>query len=269
MVVNTYEADLLAWRQMLDDRLRAEDGWLTLAGLHWLHQGENTLGSASDADILLPDSAPPRLGSLHFDGAQVVLRTDMPVLVDGVETQRAVLREDMAGASLVKSGAVTFFVIKRAGQYGVRVRDADSPARQTFTGRQWYPVNPDSVISATYIPHPEPRTMDVLNSVEQIVAIENPGVVQFELDGQTLQLEAFDNGDQGLWFLFKDATNGKTTYGSGRFLSAEYPEDGIVLLDFNRAYNPPCAFTPYATCPLAPKQNTLTVNIEAGEKYHL
>ncbi len=268
---STYETDLKTWRDSLDERLRSEEGWLSLAGLYWLHEGENTVGSDPASEITLPpDSTPQHLGTVSFQNGVATLHVtcDEPVTVDGTALRSAVLRDDHDpnGPSLVTIRAITFHIIKREDQYGVRVRDQNNPARQTFTGRKWYPINPDYHVQAHFSPHATPRSLSVVNSVGILVPMENPGSVEFDLRDQHLRLEAFTADEGELWFIFKDKTNGASTYGAGRFLTAPVFPDGSVDLDFNRTYNPPCAFTPYATCPLPPRENILPVEIAAGER---
>jgi uncharacterized protein (DUF1684 family) len=268
--IQLYEAEISTWRQSLDERLRRDDSWLTLAGLHWLHQGQNTAGTHPACEILLPpDSAPDQLGVIDFheDVATLTVTCAEPVTVDSSPASSAVLRDDNHndGPSIVAIRAISFFVIKRENHYGIRVRDTNNPARKLFTGRKWYPINPDYHLTAKFIAHPTPRTLTVINSVGLPAPMENPGYAEFELHGQTLRLEAFTANESELWFIFRDGTSGKSTYGSGRFLYGKLHQDNTIDLDFNRTYNPPCCFTIYATCPLPPKENILSIPIEAGE----
>jgi uncharacterized protein (DUF1684 family) len=252
----------------MDDDLRVDNGWLTLAGLHWLHEGKNTLGSSAACDIPLPSAAPEHLGVIQFRDGEALLHINESMLINGEPTQTTHLLSDWDddGPTIVETGSISFFVIKRGDQYAVRIRDRNSPARQTFTGRQWFAVDPAFRVTAAFTPHPTPRTIEVLNTLGILVQMENPGYVEFALNGQRLTLEAFDANDNQFWFIFRDATSGRQTYGAGRFLYASRNADHTVTLDFNRAYSPPCAFTPYATCPLPPKANILSIAIEAGEK---
>jgi uncharacterized protein len=269
----SYEAELAAWHAEKENNLRSDSGWLTLAGLHWLHEGENTVGSDPTCDVALPiGSTPEHIGTitLHDGVATLLITTDETVTVDDQTVSSTVLRNSHAagGPSFVRVRGITFFVIKREDQYGIRVRDINNSARQTFNGRRWYPTNPALHVTGQFHKHPEPRRLTVISSVGMATPMENPGWVEFELDGQTQHLEAFDTDNEDkreLWFIFKDATNGKTTYGAGRFMYSVVSPDGQVDLDFNRSYSPPCAFTPYATCPLPPRENILKVAIEAGE----
>lgn len=269
--LETYEKDIEAWRKEREERLRREDGWLTLAGLYWLQEGENSIETDPASNIALPiGGARDSVGIIDFHDGKAVLRVtgNEPVLVDDAPTKTAVLRDDAAeaGPSLVKIGAITFFVIKRGDQYGVRVRDANSPERQSFTGRKWFDINVDYRLRAKFVPHDPVRNISVVNTVGLLTPMDNPGYVEFSLHGQELRLEAFSEDDGELWFIFKDATSGKSTYGAGRYLIARLADDDSVDLDFNKTYNPPCVFTKYATCPLPPKENVLPIAIEAGEK---
>ena len=265
-----YEAELEQWRHERDDDLTAEDGWLTVVGLVWLREGENSLGSAPGSDVTLPDSAPPRVGTLTLADGVVTLdvTTDTPLLVDGEALHTATLRPDVAagGPTRVVIGPVNFFIIRRADQYGVRVRDRANPARTHFEGRKWYATDSGYHVTGRFTPHQPARTVEVVTSTGLLTPLQNVGRVDFTLHGQPLSLEAFDGGAERLWFILKDATSGERTYGAGRFMYAPLLSDGVVALDFNRAYHPPCAFSHYATCPLPPRENILPVAIEAGER---
>ncbi|MEO8397282.1 MAG: DUF1684 domain-containing protein [Chloroflexota bacterium] len=265
----TYEAEIEAWRQSMTEKLRAETGWLTLTGLYWLHEGQNTVGSDPASDVVLPESAPTQLGGIDFNDhkATLHLTAAVEVRVDGVVAAKMTHLNDDAnplGASRVEIGSVNFFIIERSGQYGIRMRDKNNPARQTFTGRVWFPIDPAYRVSAAFTPHPQPKTLDILNVVGLIEPTLNPGYVDFTLDGHSVRLEAFEGGQDQLWFVFRDTS--PLTYPASRFLYAPLHPDATATLDFNKAYNPPCAFTPYATCPLPPKQNILSFPIEVGEK---
>ena len=266
-----YVSEIEAWREDMERQLRAENGWLTVVGLDWLHEGENTVGSDPSSDVLLPESLPLLVGIIHFHDGQVAFQvlTEAPVRVDGVEVRTVELRHDHAadGPSLVKIGSVTFNVIKRGDQYGVRVRDANNEARRTFAGRDWFSVDASYHVNATFTPHPTGRKMELENSIGSHTELTNPGCVDFSLQGQPVCLQAFDGGERRLWMIFRDTTSGTSTYSAGRFLYADMDENGNVDLDFNKAYHPPCAFTPYATCPLPPRQNVVPMAITAGERF--
>ncbi len=266
--LDTYRAEIEAWRQAQEEELRAETGWLTLTGLYWLNEGENTLGSDPACAIGLPESAPARIGFIDFRDHSAVLHstTETAVSIDGVLVKDAALRDDHdpLGATKVELGTVSFNIIRRGDQYGVRVRDRNNPVRLNFTGRTWFPVDPTYRVTAIFTPYDQMRQFDVTTIAAVDIPMESPGYVDFVLSNHQVRLEAFSADDHELWFVFRDT--GKQIYRAARFLDAPLNADGTVILDFNRAYNPPCAFTPYATCPLPPKGNSLSFPIEAGEK---
>jgi uncharacterized protein len=268
-----YESQITEWRSTLDANLRREDGWLSLVGLFWLREGEQKIGTGRRNDIFLPSgSAPESVGTITLKDGQVTFQAATDVQIDGVNAQEAVLKDDVEtnyNPTRVSVGSITFHLIRRADQIAIRVRDRNNPRLKLFTGRRWYDINPAYRIKATFARHPAPREVLILNSAGIEVTMLNLGRVFFQMGDQSLYLDAFEydeNDPNSLWFLFKDRTNGSTTYGAGRFMTASILEDGTVDLDFNRAYSPPCAFTEYATCPLPTKDNVLPARIEAGER---
>lgn len=265
-----YVEQIQAWRADREQKLRADDSWLTLCALAWLNEGDNSIGSADTCDIQLPaSSVPPQLGTLHFkDGVGTLSVTaDTSVLVDGQPTRQAMLKSDAdhQKPSLVTVGDVSFFIIKRSDQYAIRARDKNSAVLKAFGGCTWFDVNPNYRVAGKFVAHTPARELPVVNVLGMIEATANPGVVHFELGGRAYAFEAFAGGKDSLFIVFRDATAGKTTYGSSRFLYAAMQSDGTVDLDFNKAYNPPCAFTTFATCPLPLPGNILPIAIEAGE----
>jgi uncharacterized protein len=268
-----YLRELKTWRMELEDSLRTDDGWLTLVGLYWLHIGQNPFGSAPNNTIQLPDNTPLQAGYIQYEADQFILHpTTNELFVFTEDGQHPIqepisLQTDRATPTIISIGTVRFFLIQRGDQVGVRVRDLANPARQTFAGRSWYAPDPTYRVTGHFNKHASPREMTIQNSAGQTVAMTNVGHVAFSLADQGLFLEAFDNGPDSLFLVFKDATSGIDTYGAGRFLVAPLAADGQnVDLDFNRAYFPPCAFTPYATCPRPPKENILPVAVPAGER---
>ena len=261
-----------AWRDKRHARLTSETGWLTLVGLHWLSPGENAFGSDPDLPVPLPaGKAPKRAGTLILkDGAvRLVPEPGAGLTIGGQPAGEQVLGDDTAERTdVVQLGDLSFFVIKRGDRIGVRVRDKNSPVLKGFKGIDAYDPDPKYRVTGTFHPYDVPRQVDIPNVLGTTERMEARGNVTFTLDGREHTLEPVieDPEHPLLWFIFKDATSGKSTYGGGRFLYAEMPKDGKVTIDFNQAYNPPCAFTPYATCPLPPKQNWLSVPVEAGEK---
>ena len=265
-------ASAKAWRDKRHTRLSSETGWLTLVGLHWLSPGENAFGSDPGLPVTLPPGkAPKRAGSLVLKDGRVHLDPDPAagITIDGKPAGPQVLGSDMdEKTDVVQLGDLSFFVIKRGEKIGVRVRDKSSPVLKGFKGIDYYAPDPKYRVTGTFHPYDPPRKVDIPNVLGTTESMEARGNVTFTLDGKEHTLEPVidDPEHPQLWFIFKDATSGKETYGGGRFLYAEMPKDGKVTIDFNQAYNPPCAFTPYATCPLPPKQNWLSARIEAGEK---
>lgn len=265
-----YVEEIVAWRREEDEALRRRDGWLALAGLHWLAEGTQSAGSGDGVDILLPASVPRSLGTFELRHGRAFFRRDpsLPAPLDGEPVAGEPLRPDVdVHPDFLRLGDITLTVIERAGRLGLRVWNNARPERTTFRGRTWYPADRAWSVRARFEPAAGRRMILVPNQLGDLNEEPLLGTASFTLNGGTGILQAVPNEDGKLWFLFADATNGKTTYPSGRFLVARPAEDGPVLLDFNRAYNPPCAFTPYATCPLPPQGNHLPMSIEAGETY--
>ena len=264
----SYRAQIEKWRQQREERLKAEEGWLTLAGLFWLKEGESTMGAGRENNFVLPPgSAPDKVGTFEFHGGKTVFQAapGAAVTVNGKAVSTASLTADSAGSpDVLRIGNLSMFVIQRGSRYGVRLKDKDSEARRKFAGTRWFPVAEEYRVTAKFVPYSPPKKIAVPNILGDVEQEASPGYVEFTLKGRQFRLDPVSEGD-GLFFIFKDLTGGKETYPSGRFLSADLPQNGEVVLDFNQAVNPPCAFTPYATCPLPPAQNHLPVRIEAGE----
>jgi uncharacterized protein len=265
----SYQTEVEQWRQQQEQELKADTGWLTVAGLFWLKNGVNTAGSDARSDIVLP-RGPAKLGEFDFEQGQTIFRPASGVLVSvsGKPASAASkLKPDTEGnPDQVQLNGLTMFVIHRGDRYAIRLKDTDSKFRKEFTGLHWFPVKPGYRVSAKFVVYEPPKLIAIPNVLGETTQMPSPGYVQFTLDGQSLRLDPVVEGDH-LFFIFHDETSGKETYPPGRFLDAELAKNGSVLLDFNKAYNPPCAVTPYATCPLPPKQNRLTVRIEAGELF--
>ncbi len=265
-----YRNEIESWRAQRMARLAADDGWLTVVGLTWLKEGSNRFGSDARSDVVLPASAPPHAGVLRLTGGQVTVEVapGATATVGGARVTSRPLRSDAGAADpdILALGSVTLQIIDRGGRLGARVKDRDAPARRAFHGTEWYAVKPEYRVTARFVPHPQPTTIVVPSVVGIPEPMASPGSVLFELGGKPFRLDpVLEPGSPELFFIFRDATSARTTYGAGRFLRADPPRDGRVVLDFNKAYSPPCAFTPYATCPLPPPQNRLAVAIEAGE----
>lgn len=266
-----YVASVERWRAEREARLRAEDGWLSLAGLFWLEPGQNRVGSDPSSPVRLP-GGPGELGVLELleEGVRFTAHPGVGVSLNGAPVQEAWLEADLSGhADTLALGSVKFYVIRRGERWGVRVIDNASPARREFRGLSWFPPDPRLRVRARLVPHPEPVTIPVVNVLGMVSESPSPGYAVFELEGREYRLLAESSDpERYLFFNFRDATSGRSTYPAGRYLSTEGVREGEFVLDFNKAINPPCAFTPYATCPLAPLANRLGVAVEAGEKHH-
>jgi uncharacterized protein len=264
-----YETEVGQWRQLQEQELKADGGWLTVAGLFWLNEGANSAGSAASNGIVLP-RGPAKLGEFDFRSGQVIFQPAAGVLanVNGMPAAEGTkLKPDTSGKpDQIELDGLTMFVIHRGDRYGIRLKDLDSKFRKDFTSRRWFPVKADYRVTAKFVAYNPPKMIAVPNVLGETSQMPSPGYVQFTLDGHELRLDPVVE-DESLFFIFHDKTSGKGTYPPGRFLHADFAKDGKVTLDFNKAYNPPCAFTPYATCPLPPKQNRLPLRIEAGEQF--
>jgi uncharacterized protein (DUF1684 family) len=273
----TYVASIAQWRGTVDASLRRDNGWLTLAGRYVMKSGENTIGSAKNNDIVLPEGVGPgRLGTMIIDDKMVLLK-----LADGI-TMKAQEGDFKGERVMVTSGEsrdwvtlgnMAFHVIERKGTYVLRLADNASLNRKTFPGRIWYGVNEGYRLQGKFVPFEPGKTLQIVDVIDELHDMPSPGYVEFKLNGRTMRLDAVaDPGDNELFIIMKDETAGKGTYNAGRFIVVEWPEavrdkGGPVTIDFNKAYNPPCAFSEYTTCPLPPEQNRLKVRVEAGEKY--
>jgi len=245
---SAYRASLAKWRQERESALKADGGWLTVTGLFWLKDGDNRVAGVP--------------GVFQFHGGKTVFRTDRGVAV--TSAGKPVSSIEVNENSPLDSGSLTFTVIERSGRYGVRLKDKNSKLRRDFHALRWFPAQESYRVQARFVP--QMKQLQIPNIIGSHFKMSSPGYVVFKLNGREMRLEpVIEEGENELFFIFKDQTAGKETYPAGRFLYADLPRDGKVELDFNKAENPPCAFTPYATCPLPPRQNFLPVRIEAGE----
>lgn len=269
----TYRAEVEGWRAEREAGLKADDGWLTLVGLHWLEEGANSFGSAKGNAIVLPGSALARAGTFEHRAGRttVVIERGVRASIGGQPVVRHQMQLGGGGAKpdVLEIGTLSMFVIRRGDRYALRVRDKESPTRRSFKGLDWFPVDEGYRIAARFVPHGAEKRIPIPNVLGTVSPMKSPGKVVFELQGKQLTLEPVYETDDAkeLFFIFKDETARKETYGAGRFLYSALPKDGKVVLDFNKAYSPPCAYTEYATCPLPPKQNVLPARIEAGERF--
>jgi uncharacterized protein len=250
----TYQAEILAWRHEREARLQADGGWLTVTGLFWLHEGANGFGTDPKNDIVLA-AGPPQAGIFDLHSGKVAAK------FDGRSRE---LRPDTD--DFVSAGRLRLYVIERAGRLGIRLKDPQSPYLREFHGIDYFPLRDEYRVLARFVP--DQKKVPITNILGQTEPEDSPGYVIFQLHGTEYRLRPVldDPSSPDLFFIFRDLTSEHETYGAGRFLDTPAPKAGQLVLDFNKAYNPPCAFTPYATCPLPPKENRLSVRIAAGEK---
>jgi uncharacterized protein (DUF1684 family) len=270
-----YQRVISDWRAEHEAKLKTDDGWLTVVGLAWLKQGENRVGSNPSFEVRLPKSAPDNVGTLTLKAGKVRFRPakGLAITMNGAPARETELKPDIdPNYDRLAVRRVKFFIVQREDRIGVRIKDNDSAARREFTGLKWYPVDPSWRIQAKFVPWDKPRKVTFDTAVGLKEQDESPGYVSFERNGKEYRLEPVVDGNE-LWFVMRDLTSGKTTYGASRFLYAAMPKNGLkqsgtVEIDFNKAENPPCVFTDFATCPLPPPQNRLPLAITAGERMY-
>ena len=271
MANEDYIKAIMKWRQEMDTNLRRENGWLALAGLFWLRKGVNTIGSDPDCDILLPERAPAKVGEFVFDGNNVTLNVelDINVEVNGVPTKIATLDADQENVpSFINFNEMRMVVVRRGTRVGIRLWDNTREERRTFPTREWYPIGDEFHLLTKYVRFATPKIVDLPDILGASQDVPMNGYVEFELGGQTHQLLVEEEPDHRLFIQFRDETNGDTTYPSGRYHYTDpYQENVPFYIDFNKAYNLPCAFTKYATCTFPPPENQLKVPVEAGEYF--
>jgi uncharacterized protein (DUF1684 family) len=261
------------WKAKRLASLTSETGWLTLTGLFWLKPGDNTFGRAQSTALSLDNPAlAGEAGSFVVAGNKVrfVARTGAGITHDGEPVTDIELASDnTASPTMLRSGSLTFYLIERVGKLGIRVRDSENPHRKNFQGLTYFPSEDGWVVDARFEPYQPHRKIPIVNILGMQEDMDAPGALVFTHAGREYRLDAVleDPADTELFILFADGTSGKETYGAGRFMYVPLPKNGVVRLNFNKAYNPPCAFNDFATCPLPPLQNRLaSVRIEAGEK---
>ncbi len=269
---DAYVASIEQWRQDRHERLSQPDGWFSLVGLFWLEDGENVCGSDPSAAVRLPEGAAARIGVFRKSQSGVEFEADPDasgVTADGQDVTAPVsLVTDAEGEpTVIEAGTVSMYLIDRGGRIGVRMKDSQSPALLAFEGIESYPVDPSWRLQARFVAYDPPKPIKVPNVLGTVSEEPSPGALEFSAGGSDHRLDVLSGGDDEYFIVFGDASNRNETYGGGRFLYAPVADaSGRAVIDFNLAYNPPCAFTPYATCPLPPRQNRLEVAVHAGEK---
>ena len=274
MADEEYVKGLEKWREEMDANLRRENDRLALAGLFWLQKGFNTFGSSRDCDIVLPKPAPRIIGAFEYDGTNVKLTLDLgqSVELNGKKWQEAAPLEtdDCETPSFVSYQTLRMVAIRRAHGVGVRLWDNARAERKDFPRRAWFPADDESRVSAMYTPYPVPVKVKLPNILGETEEDYMHGYVSFRLLERSHRLEVSELADGRLYIQFKDQSNGFSTYPAGRYVYTEpVTEEGLTTIDFNRAFNPPSAFSKYSTSTFAGKQNQMKVAVEAGEMYHI
>ena len=269
MPADPYRAEIAKFQQDREAALKTDVGWLTIAGLWFLTQPETTFGSDPLNDIVLPGAAPSRAGTFGLRDGKVSVKAASGVSfeLNGKTITEAELKPDGQGPpDRVTLGDLQFWVHNSGERLSIRVRDKNNPLRTEFAGTSWFPIDPAYRVEATYTPYAQPKIVEVPNILGDIDKLPIPGIATFTIKGQEHKLEPVaEAGDPQFWFIFRDLTSQKETYPAARFLYAPAPVNGRMILDFNRAQNPPCAYNPFTTCPLPTEQNRLRMRIEAGE----
>ena len=267
---DSYRESILAWQKERERNLIENDrSWLCLSGLFHLKEGRNTFGSDPTNDLVLSGAGIPlRVATFNLTNGKVTVKaaTGAPISVEGRPITSMTMRSDQDEHPdyLNLGNQITMLIIKRGPFTLIRVWDKNHPNRSSFKGLRFYPVNPDYCIHGSFIPYDQPKIIKITDIIGSTYDVSHPGHVSFQVDGKEQRMEAVAE-EEKLFFNFRDMTNGDTTYPGGRMLLADKSETGEVLMDFNLAYNPPCSYTDYATCPIPPEENRLTVRIEAGE----
>ncbi len=263
--------EVLDWREWRIEQLKDPTGYLNQIGLFWLQPGTYSFGSADSNDVIFGGGAAAQIGvfTVGPDGVSMQVFPGIDVRSGGELVQDIAIAADTTGDGvMVTHGALAWTVVEREGRYAVRLRDFEHPFVDTFGPLPYFDIDPSLRVQASLRRYPEPRIANVGTVIEGLgYHPQSPGIVEFEIDGQSYELEAYTSGER-LFYVFGDQTNRDATYGAGRFLYSTTPgEGGQTILDFNKSYSPPCAFNDFSTCPVASPRNRLAIRVEAGEKF--
>lgn len=255
------------WVKEYDKSRRSDDGWLSLVGLYWLKEGENSIGSAKDKQHRFPEELPLDFGNILVEKETVTFtRMSKEIKIDDKDIDSQVL---LLNKSVVSIGAFSFYIIKRERGFAIRLKNTDNPAIAKYKGTHFFPYSEAWAIPAKLTKHHVPQTINIATVYETVRKNDSAGWLDFEYNGKTIRMQAVSYGEEEtMSIMFADETSQETTYGAGRYLDVEWPKEGdMTVIDFNRAYNPPCAITEFATCPLPPRQNRLDFKVTAGELF--
>ena len=265
-----YVDSVKSWQAEREENLQKDRSWLTVAGLYWLREGENWVGTATSNDFVLPEgSAPATVGVFKFYDRKATFHAEDGVTItrDGKPIQpKQIVELEMGEKHAIAINDLKMWLHYSGERLAIRLRDLNASYRKEFAGLDWFPVDPKFRVEAKFTPHTEEKKVEMLNILGDIEVFEAAGYVDFELQAQKVHMEPMKSREGALWLIFRDGTSGKGSYQAARFLRTEPPENGKVVIDFNRAYNPPCAYNPHTTCPMPTKENRLEIRIEAGEK---
>jgi uncharacterized protein len=271
MDAEIYLDEVRAWRQAYTEKLLSRDGWLSISGLFWLQQGENSFGTDPGNHIILPpNSGPATGGTFRLHDRHITLQTASGVQViikDQPVTSAEITINSYGSSEWIYLNDLRISIIERGIRFGARVYDRNHPALKQSVSLRWFPIQDAYCIQARFVPFDEPQKLSIVNVIGDTLEIESPGYAEFDFQGNVCRMRAIPSETtDGLWFIFQDGTSRDVTFPGGRYLiTDDLPQDGLITLDFNKAHNPPCAYTDFATCPLAPKINHLPVPIKAGE----
>ncbi len=265
----SYIKSIEQWQQDRLEGLKSKDGWLNLAGIYWLKEGDQTFGSDPSNDMVFPDKAAAFIGTITLTGevAHIVVNNEAKLCLNKNQVNEFELTSDKTGTpSYVTHGDLAWYIMKRHNSLAIRLRDYKNPAIEALDHIPSFPIDPEYLVEATLHPFEKPRIFTVNTPFQDYTQEYNcPGELHFKLKGQKLKLFPFTSGE-GYFIIISDETSAIDTYGGGRFMYSYPDSSGRIILDFNKAYNPPCAVTPFAACPMPPPENHLPIGIEAGEK---
>ena len=271
-----YRAEVEKWRKEREDSIASKNGWLSVAGLFFLKEGRNLFGRDAANGLVLPASAPPRAGWFEVRQGRVFARINQGVtatfnkqLVQPGEDIELKETDDLGKGDSLVLGPLTMFVHMSGEKLAIRMLNAESDLLKSFTGLRWFAIDPEYCVVARFAPFDAPKPVEVSNILGDLERYTSPGMLTFTLNGKECRLQPFQVGrdERSRFFIvFKDLTSGKETYGAARFVNASLPKEGTTIIDFNRAFNPPCAYNPFTTCPLPLPSNRLKVRILAGER---
>jgi len=268
-----YQAEIDAWHVQRLEKVKAPNGWLNLVGLYWLKSGMNTFGSGENNNIVFPKGKIAEQAGYFLVKGNVVdihINDGVSIAINGNPVaEQTIFHPDSTKTIILKSGSLRWNIIKRDSELGIRLRDDESETIKSFSGIERFPVDPEYRVEATFEKSDSSRTIEITNVLDQTTPQRSPGSIVFEIKGTQYRLDVLEGGKEEYFVIVSDATSGKETYAGGRFMYVKHPDiSEKIIVDFNKAYNPPCVFTPYATCPLPPAQNVLPVEIKAGEKVY-